>query len=244
VLGLSGNLRFADRVAHLLERVEYRRADTPQDKAAIFRMRHDAYTQAGTIEARPSRIYSDPDDETPNAWLIGVFIDGELAGSLRLHISASPEALLPVTHVFSDVVMRHLNAGRTLIDATRFVTAFKFSKHYSETAFITLRTLFMAEEFFDADYITGACRVEHQAFYKRMLDFKPWAGPRQYFDFKPLIALLARDCGATRPGLYARFPFYRSEPTERRKLFETSSNRPRDVMEAIGRPGNIELLKI
>jgi hypothetical protein len=81
--------RFADRVLRLLERVEYRRADSPADKAAIYRLRHDAYMRAGTVEPRPSGMFHDAMDEKDNAWLIGLFIDGELAGALRLHVSAS-----------------------------------------------------------------------------------------------------------------------------------------------------------
>ena len=44
------NCRYADRVFRLLERVEYRRADSTEDKRAIFRMRHDAYMRAGTVQ--------------------------------------------------------------------------------------------------------------------------------------------------------------------------------------------------
>jgi hypothetical protein len=73
--------RFADRVTRLLERVEYRRADSPADQSAIYRLRHDAYVRAGTIEPRPSGLFHDAMDETDNAWLIGVFIDGPSHGS-------------------------------------------------------------------------------------------------------------------------------------------------------------------
>jgi hypothetical protein len=59
--------RFADRVMQLLERIEYRCADSPADKAAIYRLRHDAYMRAGTIEPRPSGLFHDPLDECPKS---------------------------------------------------------------------------------------------------------------------------------------------------------------------------------
>jgi hypothetical protein len=65
--------RFADRVLPLLERVEYRRADSPADKAAIYRLRHDAYMRAGTVEPRSSGMFHDAMDEKDNAWLIGLY---------------------------------------------------------------------------------------------------------------------------------------------------------------------------
>ena len=169
--------RFADRVLRLLERVEYRRADSPADKAAIYRLRHDAYMRAGTVEPRPSGMFHDAMDETDNAWLIGVFIDGELASALRLHISASLRVPLPELASFPDLIEPHLAAGRTLIDASRFVSSLEFSQRYSEIPYLTLRPTFLAEEFFAADYVIAGCLAEHQAFYRRMFGAVAWSAP-------------------------------------------------------------------
>ena len=100
--------RFADRVLRLLERVEYRRADSPADKAAIYRLRHDAYMRAGTVEPKASGMFHDAMDEKDNAWMIGLFMDGELAAALRLHISASLRAPLPELASFPDLIEPHL----------------------------------------------------------------------------------------------------------------------------------------
>src|ERR1700748_3511659 len=147
--------RFADRVLRLLERVEYRRAESPADKKAIYRLRHDAYMRAGTVEPRPSGMFHDAMDETDNAWLIGVFIDGALASALRLHISASPRVPLPELASFPDLIEPHLAAGRTLIDASRFVSSLEFSQRYSEIPYITLRPTFLAEGLLAADSVIG-----------------------------------------------------------------------------------------
>ena len=144
--------RFADRVMRLLETVEYRRADSPADKEAIYRLRHDAYMRAGTVEPKPSGMFHDAMDEKDNAWLIGLFIDGELAGALRLHISASLFAPLPELTSFSDLIEPHLAAGQTLIDGSRFVSRLEFSQRYSEIPYLTIRPTLLAAEFFAADY--------------------------------------------------------------------------------------------
>ena len=227
--------RFADRVMRLLERVEYRRADSPADKAAIYRLRHDAYMRAGTVEPRPSRLFHDAMDETDNAWLIGAFIDGELASALRLHISASLRAPLPELASFPDLIEPHLAAGRTLIDASRFVSGLEFSQQYSEIPYITLRPTFLAEEFFAADYIIAGCLAEHQAFYRRSFGAVTWSAPRPYPHFKRSMALVAYDCNLRREKIHERYPFYQSTPAERARLFHRSSNAPDDVLEAIGR---------
>jgi Acetyltransferase (GNAT) domain len=149
--------RFADRVTRLLERVEYRRADSPAEKAAIYRLRHESYMRAGTVEPRPSGMFHDAMDEADNAWLIGLFIDGELASALRLHISASLRAPLPELASFADIIEPHLAAGRTIIDASLFVSSLEFSQKYSEIPYLTLRPTFLAEEFFGANYVIAGC---------------------------------------------------------------------------------------
>lgn len=237
----SQHSRFSDRVLSLLERVEYRRADTQEEKAAIYRMRHDAYTRAGTVEPRPSRMFHDPYDETPNAWLIGLFIDGDLASSVRLHISASVTAPLPAMIVYPDILGPHLQAGRMVIDASRFVSRLEYSQRYSEMPYITLRPTFLAEEFFGADYVTAACRVEHQAFYRRMFGGVPWASSREYPYFKTPMAFLGYDCRVQRESIHARYPFYRSSDIERVQLFERSSNLSDGVLQAVGREAERKL---
>ena len=86
---------FASRIGKLLERVEYRRVESVEDKREIFRMRHDAYVREDAIPAHPSSMFTDRFDDLPNAWLIRVSIDGELAGSIRLHLAVSVEHDLP-----------------------------------------------------------------------------------------------------------------------------------------------------
>src|SRR5947209_10517744 len=121
---------FATRMAMLLNRVEYRRADRDEDKDAIFRMRHEAYTRERSIEPNRSGLFRDAEDETPNAWLIGVFIDGVLASSIRLHVASRPQHYLPVTQNFPDIILPHLEAGKVLIDATRQTSRIEFTRSY------------------------------------------------------------------------------------------------------------------
>jgi hypothetical protein len=216
--------RFADRVLRLLERVEYRRADSPADKAAIYRLRYDAYIRAGTVEPSPSGMFHDAMDEINNAWLIGVFIDGELASALRLHISANLSDPLPTRTPFPDILEPLLRAGNLIIDVTRFVAKLEFSQIYSEIPYLTLRPAFMAEDFLRANFIIAACRAEHQAFYRRMFGGVPWSAPRPYPHLKRPMALVGHPCDTLREEVYTKYPFYRSTEREQQSLFSQSSN--------------------
>ncbi|HXT06027.1 MAG TPA: hypothetical protein VN715_03710 [Roseiarcus sp.] len=224
---------FAKRVASLLERVEYRRADSAQDKEAIFRMRYEAYAREGFIEPNGSGLFTDADDECPNAWLIAVFIDGALASSIRLHIASRPDQFLPVSKGFPDIIMPRLEAGDLIIDASRQTSRLEFTRAYPFLPYITMRSAFIAEDHFGGDFITAACRPEYRAAFRRMYGAAGWAPPRPYPPLTPLQALMAYDCKGMRHATRTRYPFVDSTPEEQRRLFGRSSNVERDPYEEL-----------
>jgi hypothetical protein len=225
--------RFVDRIAQLLERVEYRRADSTADKAAIYRLRHDAYMRAGTVEPRSSGLFHDLLDESPNVWIIGIYIDGDLASSIRLHVSASPRAPLPAMGAFNDILEPHLRAGRVIIDSTRHVTKTEYALGSPIMPYLTVRATALAQDFFNADYSVVACLVEHQAFFRRMFGCVAWSEPRNYPHFNRPMAFLGYDCRERRLAIYDRYPFSRSTETERERLFWRSSTGAVNVARAI-----------
>ena len=59
----------------LLERVDFRRADTAEDREDIYRLRYAAYLREGAIPPNSSERFADQLDESINAWILGVYID-------------------------------------------------------------------------------------------------------------------------------------------------------------------------
>ena len=112
-----------DRVLSLLERVDYRRAETAEEKEAIFRLRYQAYLREGAIAPSSSERFSDDLDETDNAWIFGVYVDGELASSLRLHVASRQSPDLPALNVFSDLLSSEIGRASCNKRVTSFVAA-------------------------------------------------------------------------------------------------------------------------
>ena len=110
-----------DRVERLLQRVDYRRAESTEERSAIFRLRHEAYLREGAIAPKFSGEFSDPVDDRDNVWIFGVYIDGRLASSIRLSITMPGSADIPALDVFSDVLLGDIRAGKRVVDPTRFV---------------------------------------------------------------------------------------------------------------------------
>lgn len=225
-VALAAAPSFADRVAQLLERVDYRRAESAEDCEAIFRLRYDAYLREGTISPSFGRRIADDYDETDNAWLFGLHIDGTLASSIRLNVATRAQPELPAMRVFSDVLMPELEVGKTIVDPTRFVVDYASSRTYPELAYVTVRLGWVAGDFFNADLILATVRVEHQAFYKRVFGHRPMCDARPYPSLTKPISLMTLDYPAVREPVHRRYPFFRSTYFERRMLFE----RPADVM--------------
>src|SRR5215467_16253007 len=112
----ESQLSFADRVSQLLDRIDCRPAHSEEDREAIFRLRYQAYLREGAIGPNFSGSFSDPYDDSENAWLFGLYLDGELASSIRLHVAAGEHRDFPSRTVFADLLESELDAGRVIVD--------------------------------------------------------------------------------------------------------------------------------
>jgi N-acyl-L-homoserine lactone synthetase len=211
---------FVDRVDRLLQRVDYRRADSTEERLAIFRLRYAAYMREGAIAPRLSEEFSDPFDDNENAWIFGVYVDGKLASSIRLNITLPDSIAFPTLDVFPDILRGDVLAGKCFVDPTRFVADRAASRLYPELPYVTVRLPWMASEYFKADVLLAAVRSEHQAFYKRLLGHQAVCAPRPYPSLQKPISLMTLDYGAARERVQRRYPFFRSTYFERRMLFE------------------------
>ena len=212
-------LSLVDRVMQLLNRVDYRRIETAEEKDAVFRLRYQAYRREGAIQPNPSEKFADSLDSSANVWIFGVFLDGKLASSIRLHIASPGCGELPALNVFSDILGPQLASGRTIIDPTRFVADRELSRRYPELCYVTTRLAWLASEYFQTDLLLATVRVEHQAFYRRTFGHQPICSPRHYPSLTKPISLMALDYAAARATVPQRYPFFHSTYFERRMLF-------------------------
>lgn len=215
----SSVVGFVDRVSRLLARADYRVAEDDGTREAIYRLRYDAYLREGAIGPDPSHRFTDPEDERPNAWIFGIYIDGELASSVRLHVAIDGRGDLPASHVFPDFLTGELDAGKTIVDPTRFVADAAATRLYPELPYLTLRACHMAADFFDADDVLATVRAEHQAFYRRVFGHRPVCPPRPYPSLSKPITLMSLDFQALRATILRRYPFFGSSSAERGAIF-------------------------
>ncbi len=208
-----------DRVLALLERVDYRRAETAEEREAIFRLRYAAYLREGAIAPNAEERFADALDESRNAWIFGVYVDGELASSIRLHVATRQQPELPALNVFYDLLAPDIANGKVVIDPTRFVADRASSRRYPELCYVTTRLAWLASEHFHANLLLATVRAEHQAFYRRIFGHRLICDPRHYPSLAKPISLMALDFQMARERVPQRYPFFRSTMFERRMLF-------------------------
>ncbi len=222
----NAETRFCDRVARLLDAVDYRLANSSKERNAIFRLRYKAYRREGSIAPNSSGIFSDPYDETDNAYLFGLYIDDELASSIRIHVATREYPDFPSLKVFSDLMQPEVDSGKVIIDSTRFVTDEKFSRLHRGLPYVTLRLCWMAVHYFNADHFLAAIRAEHQPFYQRTFRHRLICGSRSYPLLTKPISLMTVHYPTVADEVHRRYPFFRSTLFERRMLFERAAPMP------------------
>ena len=208
----------------LFDRVDYRHIETPEEKDQLYLMRYKAYRQADLIPPSESERYSDRYDDAPDALTFGIYVDGELCSSIRLHVLTSERRMSYTTELFGDVLHGRLDRGEVFIDPARFAADPEKAKRFPELPYVTLRLAYLACDHFNADTGLAMVRTDHQAFYRRVFLHETITEPRAFPGWhSKKVTLMASDFRTLRERVLTRFPILRSSAFERRMLFERSS---------------------
>lgn len=190
-----------------------------QEFEDVCRLRYDAYRREGALPEGAPRRFVDRFDDAPNTRTYGFFIDGRLASSIRIHHSSPADPDHPGLHVFPEYLRPLVDAGRVIVDTTRFVVDADASRLHPKLPYVTVRLVIMAGTWFQADVVLAAVRAEHQAFYRRMSGHKVVCEARPYPTLAKPISLMALDYKAERAWIARRRTFTASTHEERRTIF-------------------------
>ena len=215
---------FSAGVMRFLENIEYRRIDNADDLEDIARIRYKAFTMVG-LAPQNGTMLIDELDFKPNAHVMGIFFDEQLVSTIRVHhVTAAQRDSVAVSH-FPDVMNPMLDAGQTFIDPVRFAADPDIMREYPALPYLTLRVATMATDYFKTDYCLSVVKPNHRAFYKRIFNSHPLVEPRFFEKYDSFIELHASNAHVELQKIYERFPFFNSQPCERRLMFA-----PRDEL--------------
>jgi hypothetical protein len=213
------------RLLDPLDQVDYRLAQTAEEKEAIYRLRYRAYLREGAIQPSAEQRVVDQFEDAPNAWTFGVYFHGELYSSIRISVLTSEWRMSPSVELFGDVLHPKLDQGLVFIDSTRFVADPDKARNFPELPYVTVRLGSTAGVHFNADYGLAIVRPEHMAFYRRMFLHETWSEPRLYPGLVKPVGLMAAHLPTVREKVLVRYPFLRSSAFERRMLFQGAGER-------------------
>jgi hypothetical protein len=210
---------FVSNIFSVLERTEYRRCESGEDLEDIYRLRYKAYRRTDMVSDISEGLITDALDDLPNCHRFGVYIDGTLVSTLRLHHVTAQDTTAPSTIVYPDILMPRLAAGETFIDPSRFAADPDWTKAYPQIPYLTLRLAGMACMHFETPYCLSTIRPDHGGFYRRIYHSELIGELRDYPGLNYQVVLYQADVDAIRLRSFARFPFFRSTPMEQRMMF-------------------------
>lgn len=211
--------RFAGTLLDILDRVEYRRVSVSDQFDPVYRLRYEAYRREESIPINSQQVVHDEFDELPNVHCFGVYLDGQLVSSLRFHHLTPAFRDSPSHSVFPDILDPMLDQGLTILDPGRFTADYEASLAYPTLPFLTLRVGVMAIQHFGVKYCLSSVRPEHGAFYRRVFKSVAMSEPRYYHGLAFPMVLYVCDLLSDFEGFLKRYPFFRSAPEERQRLF-------------------------
>lgn len=214
------NTAFNRSVLSLLERVEYRRCEAGEDIESIMRLRYKAYRSQSLVGEIPAGLVTDSLDGSPNCHLFGIYIDGRLASTVRLHHISAAEPFGPAMIVFPDILGPMIERGETFVQPSQFTADPDVGVNALAIPYLSMRLTTLATVHFNATGCAGVIRKEHTAFYHRIFEAEQVGDARPFPPFTPLVMLYMAYSEQSLHSVLRRFSFLRSSGFERRMLFD------------------------
>lgn len=220
---LSFRQQLDGRLHDLLPKTEFRHMVQVEDCAAVLDMRYEGYRKSFPVR-EDWKGFTDPFDECENTRTFGVFLDGQLASTLRLSIITSGTRDAQAMAMYGDHLNPKLEAGEVLMDVTRLVVNPELAKTQPELPYLTFRAVAMACQHYGVDETISALRLKHVPFYRRMFGGQVVGQPVWYEPLQSDFALVSFPLSSITEDLSERFSSWLSTYDERRALFGRADN--------------------
>lgn len=208
-------------VVNFLDRVSYKLMRTAEDRAAVFKIRHDAYSGAGHIDMNESGLFEDTFDQDPSFFNIGVFVDEELVACLRLNCLMTGCSGSPTLVTHRGLLTDYLDRGLRITDSTRFCAAAALADRHKLLPFAVIRLSGLHAAHFQTSMVASSVQNRHLPFYTRFLGAKAMEEDESVSTGLTMrVRLTLADINEIRRSCYVDRQFFFSTPAERQALFE------------------------
>jgi hypothetical protein len=215
---------FNERVLSLVRSLDQREPKGDAEKDEIYRLRFAAYQRAKMVTPDVPMIFKDQFDDAVNGKTLGIYLDGALAASIRIHVASQDIPVAPALKVYPDILWPLLNAGKIIVDPTRHVVKLHHAGMFPRLPYVTVRLAWMACEHYGADFVLATIPTHHKSFYRRIFGVGIETAPRSYPGIAVPVILLAWNYSKINYEVNARYPFLKSDERERISIFGGGSD--------------------
>ncbi len=202
------------------KRVTCKVARSQHEREAIFKLRYQTFLRSGLIAPNSFERYVEPADHAANAYLVGLYIDRKLVGSLRLQKCTFATPGFPSVELFPELLRPLLRNGNSVVEMSCVATDGNLARLNPWTPYAIIRAWIVAAEHFGADHIVTTARPQHQLFYQRVLDCEVCTEQRPLPYHLSSVGLVTLNFAAQAERVYVKLPYLRSTSSERSQLFE------------------------
>src|SRR5690606_8330997 len=151
---------FARHMLESLDRVEYRRVIHGEDLEQVGRLRYRYYMTRNFLEDKFLGTIIDEVDHDHQAHAYGIYIDGTLVSTLRVHHITAEHRIGTSAKLFPDILGPMLDNNMSFVDPTRFAADPAYLAELPAIPYLTLRIAAMASEYFNASFCLAAVKPE------------------------------------------------------------------------------------
>lgn len=215
----QGRSEFTHKLITMLDRIEYRRIDNPEDMEDVARLRRKAYTSADILPVKGDLLIGDLDFD-PQAYVFGVYYDEQLISTVRIHHVTPAHPVSSSGTIFPDAIKPMLDAGMSLIDPVRLAADPQILNKLPAISYLTLRIATMASDHFDVDRCVFLIESQQAALHRHVFRSDQVVAPTPNCDtYKIDLTLLASHVRSVRENIYKRLPFFQPQLSERHMMF-------------------------
>jgi len=202
------------RIARLRGVVDQRIVTGAEALDEVRALRYAAFRREEATPVRPDRRLGDRFDHCPNGAVFAIRFENQLCATIRLHVVDAESLESPACAVFADHLLPRIRAGERLVDPNSFCVDPHLAGRFPEFAYLALRLPFIVAGLRERSSVTATVRVEHAAFYARVLRCRPVAPPRLYPGRTTPLRLMLVSHDEEAGAVVARRPYFAALPGE------------------------------
>jgi hypothetical protein len=210
---------FVNSILTFMERVEYRRVSSAEDLEEIDILRRKSYYSTGVVSQTEFGSLVDEYDHSPLCHVIGLYLDENLVGTVRLHLVDQTHLHGPTAHYFPESALKYTSGNLRYVDPSRLAIDPELSWQYPMLPLLVLRTAAMASEYFEVDHCMSFVRKGLEKSYRRFFAAEEIEAPRYFPGVRDPHMLLGAKIETVRSHISRNLPFFLSTAVERRMMF-------------------------